>query len=121
MAGGERVRAFVPAPLPPDLTPSPELQARLDAALLALGRLDGISAGRSAGSADRVHAAFRERPLWTIAKLKTATGLPVPTVTRAIAALEKLRIVRETSGRKRGRVYAYGACLSILSEGTAPP
>lgn len=78
-------------------------------------------AGRKAGSAARIHAAFRERPLWTIAKVKTATGLPVPTVTRAIAALETLRIVRETSGRKRGRVYAYDTCLNILSEGTEPP
>ena len=42
--GAERVRAFVPAPLPPRLEPSPELHRALDAALLALGRLDGISA-----------------------------------------------------------------------------
>jgi cell filamentation protein, protein adenylyltransferase len=78
------------------------------------------TAGRSAGSAARAHAAFRERPLWTIGKLKEAIGLPVPTVTRAIAALERLGIVRETTGRKRGRVYAYDACLQVLSEGTEP-
>jgi len=42
--GGERVRAFVPAPLPPDLEISPDLRRAFDAALLALGRLDGISA-----------------------------------------------------------------------------
>lgn len=43
-AGGETCRAFVPAPLPPDppLVFSPELQGQLDAALLALGRLDSI-------------------------------------------------------------------------------
>jgi Fic family protein len=43
-AGGERVRAFVPAPLPPE--PPLELaslQGPLEKALLALGRLDGIS------------------------------------------------------------------------------
>jgi len=78
------------------------------------------AAGRSAGSAERILAAFRERPLWTIAKLKAATGLPVPTVTRAIAALEGLEIIRETTGRKRGRVYSYDACLHLLSEGTEP-
>ncbi len=42
--GGEEVRAFVPAPLPPDppldFTP---LQGRLEAAHLALGRLDAVS------------------------------------------------------------------------------
>jgi len=78
------------------------------------------AAGRSAGSAARVHAAFRERPLWSVGKLKIATGLPVPTVTRAMAALEKLGIVRETTGRRRGRVYAYDTCLRLLSEGTEP-
>ena len=42
--GGETVRAFVPAPLPP--TPTLDLaalQSRLETALLALGRLDGLS------------------------------------------------------------------------------
>src|SRR5213076_1946908 len=42
--GGETVRAFVPAPLPP--TPPltvDKLQRRLEAAGLALGRLDGVS------------------------------------------------------------------------------
>jgi Fic family protein len=42
--GGERVRAFVPAPLPPDLELSPGVRRAFDRALLALGRLDGISA-----------------------------------------------------------------------------
>ena len=44
-AGGESVRAFVPLPLPP--TPSlvfeSALQRSLEAAVLALGRLDGVS------------------------------------------------------------------------------
>ena len=73
-----------------------------------------------AGSAGRVLAAFRERPLWTIPKLKRATGLPVPTVTRAFAALESMKILRETTGRSRGRVFSYDACLKVLSEGTEP-
>lgn len=78
------------------------------------------AAGRSAGSAARILTAFRERPLWTIARLKEASGLPVPTITRAVAALEKLGIVRETTGRRRGRVFAYDASLEILAEGTEP-
>ena len=45
-AGGERVRAFVPAPLPPvpALSPDGSLQQTLEGATLALGRLDAISA-----------------------------------------------------------------------------
>lgn len=43
--GGETVRAFVPAPLPPrpPLSIDGGLRARLDDALLALGRLDSVS------------------------------------------------------------------------------
>jgi Fic family protein len=43
--GGEQVRAFVPWPLPPDppLSLDGSLQQALEAAVLAVGRLDGIS------------------------------------------------------------------------------
>jgi hypothetical protein len=42
---GERVRAFVPAPLPPvpPLEIEGELQRALEPALLAVGRLDSLS------------------------------------------------------------------------------
>ena len=43
---GEQVRAFVPAPLPPDppLVLDGPLQQALESAVLAIGRLDGVSA-----------------------------------------------------------------------------
>ena len=42
---GEKARAFIPAPLPPNppIEWSPELRSKFDQALLALGRLDSIS------------------------------------------------------------------------------
>ena len=42
---GERVQAFVPAPLPPrpPIDWTPDLRGKFDQALLALGRLDGVS------------------------------------------------------------------------------
>ena len=44
-AGEERVRAFVPSPLPPEpaLVMDGSLQQSLESAILALGRLDGVS------------------------------------------------------------------------------
>ena len=44
-AGGDRVRAFIPSPLPPGppLAFDPGLQRALESAVLALGRLDGVS------------------------------------------------------------------------------
>lgn len=46
IVGSERVRAFVPAPLPPKprLDLQGPLQRRLESATLALGRLDGVAA-----------------------------------------------------------------------------
>ena len=42
---GEKVRAFVPAPLPPNpsIQWTPALHSKFDQALLSLGRLDSIS------------------------------------------------------------------------------
>ena len=43
---GEKVQAFVPAPLPPrpPIDWTPELRSKFDKALLALGRLDSVTA-----------------------------------------------------------------------------
>ncbi len=75
---------------------------------------------RIAGSALRVHDALQQRPLVTIPRLAAATGLTQPTVTSALHALADLRIVRETTGKERDRVFSYRRYLAILSEGTEP-
>lgn len=76
---------------------------------------------RASGSAVLVHTRLRQRPLWTIQKLKEATGLAVPTVIRALEGLQRLGIVRETTGARRGRVYAYDEYLRVLNQGTELP
>jgi cell filamentation protein, protein adenylyltransferase len=76
--------------------------------------------GRGANSALLVHHALEKRPLETIGRLASATKLTVPTVTKAITALEKLRIAREITKRRRGRVFSYSAYLRLLAEGTEP-
>jgi hypothetical protein len=38
----------------------------------------------------------------------------------ALERLEALGLVRELTGRERGRVFSYDKYLSILSEGTEP-
>ncbi|MQA90401.1 MAG: Fic family protein [Gemmatimonas sp.] len=75
------------------------------------------SLGRRASSAAQVHAKLCERPLASIAKLHELTGMSIPTITRGLEALEGLGIVRETTGRRRGRVYAYDRYLQLLNEG----
>jgi Fic family protein len=78
------------------------------------------SLGRRAGSALQIHDVLQRRPLSTIAGLRTATRLSVPTVTTALEALARLRIVSEVTGRRRNRVYSYAQYMRILSEGTKP-
>ncbi|MFO1060291.1 MAG: MarR family transcriptional regulator [Dongiaceae bacterium] len=91
-AGGETVRAF----LPPPLAPSPPLD------MLVL--LDVL----------------QRSPFATSGQLVQRTGLTAPTVNAALAALVRLGIVEETTGRKRGRVFGYRTYLAILGEGTDP-
>jgi Fic family protein len=76
--------------------------------------------GRAAGSAVAVHHTLLRMPLCTIPRLAKKTGLTLPTVGKALEVLEKNRIVSETTGKKRDRVYRYDRYLDILNEGTEP-
>ena len=76
------------------------------------------SLGRGAGSALRVHHELQRRPLATVGWLCGATNLTAPTVGKTLEALVKLGVVREVTGRKRGRVFVYSRYLALLGEGT---
>lgn len=76
--------------------------------------------GRIAGSATMVHQELLTHPLTTIARMSTATGLVTNTVTKVFAALSKAGIVRETTGKRRNRLFAYGELLDTMDEGTKP-
>ena len=73
-----------------------------------------------AGSALRLHEGFQQNPFATAASLVRQTSLTMPTVNAALAELERLGIVQEVTGRRRGRVFAYRRYLDILDEGTTP-
>ena len=73
-----------------------------------------------AGSALRVHDLLQQNPFATAASLVKQTGLTTPTVNAALSELERLGIVEEVTGRRRGRVFAYRRYLAILNEGTDP-
>jgi len=72
------------------------------------------------GSSLRIHDLLQQNPFSTSNALVERTGLTPPTVNAALADLQRLGIVEEVTGRRRGRVFAYRAYLDILSEGTAP-
>ncbi|MEV5023085.1 Fic family protein [Sphingobium sp. LMA1-1-1.1] len=73
-----------------------------------------------AGSALRVHDLFQQNPFFTANQLVERTGLSAPTVNAALSDLERLGVVEEITGKRRGRVFAYRRYLAILSEGTEP-
>ena len=71
--------------------------------------------GRQAPAALPIQEALQSKPLATIAALVKSTGLTTPTVTQALRALEQLNIVRETTGRARGRIFSYMRYLDALN------
>jgi Fic family protein len=91
--------------------------------LVAMAREDRAriqTFGRVAGSALQVHRALLSRPLTTVARLAAETRLSIPAVTNAIAALTEQKLLREITGRKRNRVFAYDRYMDVLNQGTEP-
>ena len=73
--------------------------------------------GRQSGSAGQVIDALFEQPVVNINKLIELTGLTAATLGKVLEALEQqLGIVKEVTGQKRNRVYAYTAYIEILNQ-----
>ncbi len=70
--------------------------------------------GRPASSALRVHGAFQERPIHTVSSVATHAGISTPTVSKSIQHLINLRILKETTGKHRYRLFMYDKYMDIL-------
>jgi Fic family protein len=79
-----------------------------------------LELGRIAGSATLVHQELLAHPLTTIARMSKATGLVPNTVRKVFSAMVKAGIVREITGKRRNRLFAYGELLDTMDEGTKP-
>ena len=75
---------------------------------------------RAAASAHKVHDAMRQRPIVTVALIMELCDTTAPTATNALNNLIELGIVKEVTGKERGRVFAYSKYLEVLDEGTDP-
>jgi Fic family protein len=75
---------------------------------------------RSAPSALRVHEFMQARPIVTIQTVADGLNTSFPTASGALEKLAELGIVRETTGKQRGRIYAYSDYLALLDRGTEP-
>lgn len=76
--------------------------------------------GRPAGSALRLHQYLQGKPITSVAMAAKALRVTEPTVRSSLGHLEKLRVVREMTGRQRNRLFVYDKYLGILDEGTKP-
>jgi Fic family protein len=76
--------------------------------------------GRPAASALRVHQLLQQKPIIGIPDAAKKLSISVPTTTKSVQHLEELGIVREVTGKQRGRAFAYSGYLEILSRGTEP-
>jgi Fic family protein len=76
------------------------------------------SAGRRAGSALRIHDAFKARPLVTLTEVVSRSGLSFPAASSAMDELVTMGIATELTGKKRNRVFAYERYLATLGAGT---
>lgn len=74
--------------------------------------------GRHGGSLLRVHGALLRHPVTNIARTAKASGLVPNTVAACMKKLESLGLVREITGKRRNRVFAYMPYLEVLSQGT---
>ena len=76
--------------------------------------------GRPAASALRVHQLLQQKPIVAIPDAAQRLGISAPTIAKSIQHMVDLGLVREITGRQRGRMFVYGDYLSILSRGTEP-
>lgn len=85
--------------------------------LLVTDKLRLGAMGRQAGSATQILDALFSHPVANIATLSQQTGLTPATIGKAFDGLEhRLGMVRELTGRKRNRVYAYSGYVDILNQ-----
>jgi Fic family protein len=72
--------------------------------------------GRRAGSALRVHAALKARPISSLPAIRRATGISFPAVASAVELLVSMNVVRELTGKRRNRLFVYDRFLNVLNE-----
>jgi Fic family protein len=77
--------------------------------------------GRASATVVRVHDRLVREIVGRPADIAQALKLSEPPVYQALSRLEELGIVREITGRQRGRVYAYDQYLALLNADTESP
>ena len=70
--------------------------------------------GRARDSAEQVFAAFKQKPLLTIAEITRQTGLSKPTAISSVNRLIDIGIIANKSEKKWGQIYSYCGYSALL-------
>ena len=82
------------------------------------GRIEQL--GRPAASVFQVYRFLQKMPVISVPDARRSLELSQPTIRKALKHLQALGILKEVTGKGRGRVFVYKDYLDILSEGTEP-
>ena len=74
-----------------------------------------LAAGKSSASIIRTHECLFERISANAARVVQETELTAPTINTALQTLEEFGIVRETTGKQRGKRYLYSEVHAALT------
>lgn len=69
----------------------------------------------------RIHDLAGRFVLLGVPRTAARLGLSEPAVYAGVRRLETAGILREVTGRRRGRLYAYEEYMQLLNEGTTEP
>jgi len=94
--------------------------ARAIHALLGTDRKRLAAHDRATVAAIRLLDHLPANPMVTVPRASRLLGATAPPARKAIELLEHLGVLRETTGKRRDRVYAYHAYLDLLTD-PAPP
>jgi Fic family protein len=94
--------------------------ARRIVALFAEHQKQIETLGRPAASVLRVFQHMQRNPIVSIPAAAQKIGISAPTVAKSLDHMQRLRILREITGRERHRLFVYEDYLAILNEGTEP-
>jgi Fic family protein len=75
---------------------------------------------KSAATSLQIHSYLQAKPVASIGSISAAISKTVTTVAAVLANLQQLGIVKETTGRRRNRIFIYQRCLDLIGEGTEP-
>jgi Fic family protein len=87
-------------------------------ALISRDRARVLAAGKASVVASRLFEELPRHPIVTITGVVKLLDTTKPTAAKAIALLEEVRVLTETTGRRRDRTFSYAKYLDHLRVGT---